>query len=437
MTVGGTMKQSVESTTDSLKSLSLSVTAGNTTKYSFICLFLTRLLNLKDPKTILNDNGNLPHKRKRPVELLPGIAIPQDIWLYHEIIIKNIKIKTSLIHEFNTMLEKYLLPSGFTLEQASILYYQKLLTAYKFLEMPKREPFYDNYNTEDLDLSFKEEDLDLSFKEEDEDEMLEDSFDSESKALDRTDSNETFDASHESATIDSRSSSTSISPNTSFSTTSSTVLSSKRVSSLSKDLMSRKRFLSLLGHKKAGTETRAVSEPMLTSQGTNSPDEEPKRQQALNSLLAKSRIYNKIKKHRELSGSINSGASSHSSFSYSNRNSISTTGTTVSSRRRGSALAYEINDKSSVKTASSIPFPKLNIHQIYSNRKLKYEYYLELQTLNKRTNELVSLLTTNLSHSIIELLEFLQHNALKLVVIDFSQMLVDYAYFKSHYLYAV
>lgn len=428
MTVGGTMKQSVESTTDSLKSLSLSVTAGNTTKYSFICLFLTRLLNLKDPNTILNDNSNLPHKKKRPVELLPGIAIPQDIWLYHEIIIKNIKIKTSLIHEFNTMLEKYLLPTGFTLDEASILYYQKLLTAYKFLEMPKREPFYDNYNTEDLDLSFKEED---------EDEMLEDSFDSESKALDRTDSNETFDASHESATIDSRPSSTSISPNASFSTTSSSVLASKRVSSLSKDLMSRKRFLSLLGHKKAGAETRAVSEPVLSSQASNAADEEPKRQQALNSLLAKSRIYNKIKKHRELSGSINSGASSHSSFSYSNRNSISTTGTTVSSRRRGSALANEINEKASVKTASSIPFPKLNIHQIYSNRKLKYEYYLELQTLNKRTNELVSLLTTNLNRSTIELLEFLQHNALKLVVIDFSQMLVDYAYFKSHYLYAV
>lgn len=446
MSVGETMERSVDTTIDSLNSLSLSVTSGSASKYSFICLFLSRVLNIKDFNTILNDNNaNVPHKKKRPVEILPGIAIPQDLWLYHEIIIKNVKIKTSLVHEINDMLVKHLQASTDSELDQSTLSFQKLLMAYKFLEMPERKTFYVDYTTSDLDLAFKEED---------EEDDLEGN-DSNSKSLSRTDSNETFDASHESLTIDSEdptTSSTSLQSLNSHTTTLSnghtnSLLSSKRISSLSRDLMSKKRFLSLLGNNGKNTsnfsETRSVSDSASYVSHASSitsgsiQEEDTKKHQALNGLLAKSRLYNKIKKHRELSGSMNSATSGHSSFSYSNRNSISTVSTNISSKRRASSsLATEFNDKASIKTASSIPFPKLTSHQIYANRKLKYEYYTELHTLNKLAHEMISLLSDAPSHSTIELLDFLQHYVLKLVVIDLSQMLIDYAHFKCHYLYA-
>lgn len=130
---------------DHFQSLSLSIPV-ETTKYTFICLFLTRVLNIKDESHIRTKELA---KRKRPVEILPGIVVPPDLWLKDEVIPKDIKIKTNVLHEINTMLEK----DG-DADAATLSYYEKILSAYGFLEIAKRDlvALIDLVPEEDLEL---------------------------------------------------------------------------------------------------------------------------------------------------------------------------------------------------------------------------------------------------------------------------------------------
>lgn len=482
MSVGGTIEETANATADTFKSLSLSL-PFETTKYTFICLFLTRVLNLKDEAKItqlVNNNSSdsiattlKPTKKKRPIEILPGIAIPNDLWLKEDVTIKDVKIKISLLQEINLMLENELESSKnydkpIEIDLTTLSYYEKLLTAYKFLQMPVRESFISNY---------KQKTIDLSLKEEEEDELEENDLFDDSKSLMRTSSRTSTSTSFFNSNNNSNSSinrNQITSPQSNFNTTSpnpnnnmfsytltqtptnSSSAPNKRISNLTGGFMSsRKRFSTLLGNNSNQNQNQNLNSNINYNNGIISTpyseyppsnneispgtvDEDGKKQQALNNLLAKLKLYHKIKKHRELSSSLNSNTLGHSSFSYSNRNSISTTNTSNSahSRRRASSTVTtpDFNERSLMQPVRipMIQFPTLSPVQKQENQKIKLEYYVQLKRLTNIISSMIDNINKSVhSHNLIKLVEFVKNYVFKFIIIDVSQMIIDYGYFKS------
>ncbi|ODV68036.1 hypothetical protein HYPBUDRAFT_107019 [Hyphopichia burtonii NRRL Y-1933] len=409
MSVGGTIEETANATADTFKSLSLSL-PFETTKYTFICLFLTRVLNLKDEAKItqlVNNNSSdsiatttlKPTKKKRPIEILPGIAIPNDLWLKEDVTIKDVKIKISLLQEINLMLENELESSQnydkpIEIDLTTLSYYEKLLTAYKFLQMPVRESFISNY---------KQKTIDLSLKEEEEDELEENDLFDDSKSLMRTSSRTSTSTSNNSNQNQNQNLNSNINYNN-------------------------------------GIISTPYSEypPSNNEISPGTVDEDGKKQQALNNLLAKLKLYHKIKKHRELSSSLNSNTLGHSSFSYSNRNSISTTNTSNSahSRRRASSTVTtpDFNERSLMQPVRipMIQFPTLSPVQKQENQKIKLEYYVQLKRLTNIISSMIDNINKSVhSHNLIKLVEFVKNYVFKFIIIDVSQMIIDYGYFKS------
>lgn len=482
MSVGETIEQATDATADTFQSLSLSIPI-ETTRFTFICLFITRVLNLKDENKIIsepnsittlqnkstssvstnntNSKNNSQQKKKRPIEILPGIAIPKDLWLKDEIIIKDIKIKISMLHEINSMLQKEIdsvqsYDKAIDLDLTTLSYYEKLLNAYKFLEISKRDIFPIHYKKSTMDLSFKEDDDILEedgLEENDQiDETnLENNNDHKLNSFSRTSisnpnvspTNTLNYATSPIANRDNNNNSYQLTQTMTNSTVA-TATTTKRISALSRDIMSsRKRFLTLLSHNNTannGSPPMGLDAPSdISPSNMNFIDEDNKKQQALNSLLAKSKLYNKIKRHRELSTSTNSTTSNHSSFLYSNRNSISTTNTSNStnSRRRASSnvTTPDFNDRLLLQPIRipAISFTSLNNKQKQENQKLKLNYYMELNNLNKLTSLILSILNKSIqSHNLIKLIEFIKNFVFKFIIIDVSQMIIDYGYFKAY-----
>ncbi|ODV77138.1 uncharacterized protein CANTADRAFT_8287 [Suhomyces tanzawaensis NRRL Y-17324] len=413
-------------------SLSIPIEAKN---YSFIWLFLSTSLNLDSPDLFFSTNAR-PADPPVPqpsgsLEGLPDVAFPTDLWLKDDICVRDVKIKTSVLQELNLSIEKELSSQSPLFEQQVLNYYDKLLTAYRVYDIPVRSSVSSVYTPPEV--SLREED-DEDGTSNGEDYVLEDS-----KSIARTTSNQSSTTSQKtsnSALSGHQPSSATNTPTPSAGANKhSSQTSNKRVSALSREFTSqRKRFLTMLGHE-GNPETVPA-------------EEEHKKQQVLNSLLAKSRIYNKIKKHRELSSSMSSNVSSPSS--YSNRNSLTTTTTansSTASRRRGSsnyfASSPDINESRLLQqTPPSPPITLLTKEQKADNRKQKYDYYVQLTKLMDVSQLLVNYaLKANASQNpnnlkVIEFIEFLKKKVLKFIIIDISQMLLDYAQLKASSIYS-
>ncbi|KAM9888666.1 hypothetical protein OXX69_013015, partial [Metschnikowia pulcherrima] len=90
-----------------IQALSLSATFENT-KYSFMSMFISRVLNLRDENQISNPTLDASTKRSPNAEILPQITIPQDLWQASEISIKNVKEKTEALEAANAILAQIL-----------------------------------------------------------------------------------------------------------------------------------------------------------------------------------------------------------------------------------------------------------------------------------------------------------------------------------------
>lgn len=384
-------------TTQAFQSLSLSIPV-DTAKYKKMYLFLSKVLNVSDENVILEteEQGRQYILNKEPIEVLSRVYLPHDTWLKGEVTIKDIKIKSNMLLEINNMIEKELprtIDEVVQIDDNVLNYYEKLLTAFKVYEIPCNDTE-SRHNSIDDSLREEEEEEDTSIY--------------DSNEISRTQTN-----------VSTASLKTRLSIFNGY--------SSRRNSSMS----TKKRILS-----NAGQANDNDVNSMLNSSGPIKNEEE--RKQGLNNILAKSRIYNKLKKHR-LTGSVTSNISSPSSTPYSNRNSIGTTMTNNSynSKRRGSSslASPEITEGRIL----NIPSPKENQPVILTsvqkleNQRDKFEYYSQMKRLKFLTRRVIKHLDhSQESYDLVKILEFVNKCVVKFIFIDISQMIILYGQRKAY-----
>lgn len=457
-----------DSTVTPFQRLSLAIPI-DPSNYSFIAMLLSRILNLEDANQILPKEKELQAKyspteeefsfnsksSKKSIDILPSIAIPTDIWLVDNIQVKDIKIKTNILQEINAITSE-----SMNIDETTLLYHEKLLSAYKVYDIPNRQSIVSYYTNSVYSTSSY---IGESLKEEEEDTDLVRTLSNNSSHSQKTQKSQKSQKSqtssqggglktqiataqpqiiHSNGAIHSNGSA-----NGQLNGSSQNGQHLKRSSGLSQ----RKRFLALLG-----LVTHSHHDEQTTSPSTPTTPIDDK-QQNLNNLITKSRIYNKIKRHRESGSSLNLTMST-----YSNRNSISTTNTTTSnsSRRRSNSSYFLGNQENDLKisqiqsnTASSTasivapsvaslsPLPLLSPAQKSENRKLKYDYYIQLGELKATTQKIVEFSIANSSDSagtakLMKFIEFIKKKVLRFVIIDIFQMIVDYGQFRAYDLYS-
>lgn len=432
---------------NSFHKLSLSIPPPDTKKFNFICLFFNHILNLKDPTIILEKDKDImkfnqqcqqeAEPGRQPVEILKNLVFPPDIWIRDEIKIKDIKIKTTMLNEVNEMMETELknVNDQSTFEEITLNYYAKLLVAYKFFDIPIRITQPSSHWSHNRVLEEEEEDSNRSPDFE---------FGFLEKPVYRTSSNQSSGSSK----------------------------SKDRRSSTGSNL-SKKRFLSFLGGSTSSSDSsshapliphsnisnspppqsqypslpppqanqlvtrlqlqlqlqlRRASQPHMSSVSSPSSPTLPQ-EGTFNSILSKSKIYGRIKKHRESQASISSNISLQSLGS--NRNSVSTnaTTTTVGSKRRSNYTVSSSNVGASPSLLSSAStIHDETVEQRLENLKDKYEYYIQILRLYKSSEKILRVLINshNINNKLFKLIEFIKKRLLKFIMIDVMSMVLTY-----------
>lgn len=370
-------------------------------KYSVIVNFLLTVLNLNS--SVLNgtndiDEFNFGSKQ----ELLPNIAFPPDTWLRDSIVIKDCKIKSSILGGIITWLSQEV-ENDQELDEARLSHFETLLIAYNIYEVPNKSSNESIYPPPTVSLN--EED-------ENDEETLADSYKS-----DKSSDQQSLQAS-------------------SIYTRTSLPSQLKRMSSFSREIISsRKRLSTLLGHDNSdGTLSAALGVSFgakISPRHSRSQwqvDMAEHNKQALISLVSKTKIYSKLSKKRESSSSNNSR---NSVQTQSNRSSVLTNNlvaTRSSSSSFGRTLALPSTDSIN---ESRLPgqFQISTADQKKENRKLKFDYYAQLYKFLQITDLILKNLQGDRAdyNKSIRLLEFIKKKIFKFVVIDVSQMVLDYA----------
>lgn len=385
-------------TTQAFQSLSLSIPV-DTAKYKKMYLFLSKVLNVSDENVILEseEQGRQYILNKEPIEVLSRVYLPHDTWLKGEVTIKDIKIKSNMLLEINNMIENELprtIDDVVQIDDNVLNYYEKLLTAFKVYEIPSQEAE-SRHNSIGDSLREEEEDDDTSIY----------------------DSN---DISRIQTNVSTASLKTRLSIFNGY--------SSRRSSSIS----AKKRILSNVG---------PSNDNDVNSISNGSKKNEEERKQGINNILAKSRIYNKLKKHR-LTGPVTSNISSPSSTPYSNRNSVGTTMTNSSynSKRRGSSTfaSPEITEGRILNIPSPMENQPIILTSIQKqeNQKDKFEYYSQMKRLKFLTRRVIKHLDhSQESYDLVKILEFVNKFVVKFIFIDISQMIILYGQRKAYNFY--
>lgn len=421
---------------EKFESLQLSIPI-DVSQFDYIKEFLINFLNLEDPTKILQseDVSGKYYNVDVTKEILPGITLPNDIWLRSNINVRDIKVKISILTEINSMIEKELEKTDEILDDTVLLYYKKLLMAYKFYETPKRN-------------SFRHYSID-SLKEEEEEETDEYTVD-ENKSLNRTVSNQSSTTSlrtHHSYFSHSSNNNVSSHSNQSnnFNYNNLNSSSGKRNSSSRENILSRKRFSSLMGNQ---SQSQSQSQPQPTSQITSPisgtfnlnsnggqvfnleyEDEEPEEdhRKSFNSILSKSKLYSRMMKNRELSSSMNSNSS--------NRNSISTTATTNSNNSK--LKRNSITDEKHHSNQSLPMFVNYSLNQRQEIQKNKFEYFIQTKQLLLLITRILNNLTTDSrNNKLFKLMDFIKRFIFKFIVLDASELVNTYGDVEAYRLYS-
>ncbi|SGZ50766.1 CIC11C00000001634 [Sungouiella intermedia] len=391
---------------DDFKSLHVS-TPIESTKFAFISMLLSRVLNLKSDTLLLECSTTEPPallRNKPSPELLPQIAMPPDLWLIPELVIRNAVLKAAILREVNTLLLLYIesLQTNelFLLDDALIASLEKRiadsnLAVFAYKHEP--EPLFDSLHEVE---EFEENDTTEEY----------------SVFLRRS-----VSGNHE--LMMSKASSRPMS------TTSSKNL--HRLSSFSREFVANKRkFSSFLGQHTLSEEDRLTLLPTTPLQNlpvlnplpqlpTPTPHKDGSGAQALANGLFKSRIYSKIKKRRELANSVVSTTTSLSSINSS-----------PSLRRKSNAgNAFEADFTTPGKTS-----PPLNEMQRIENQRRKHEYYLQTKMFGELSNVLTGFLgKSGLRANLMPLMDFIKNSVFRFILVDICQMIVDYGHFKLLY----
>lgn len=486
MVMSVSLEPTSESTREAFQSLSLSIPI-DTAKYQYICQFLERVLLLKDERSILIDSSEGVNLKLGCVELLPNVSFPLDAWVNDQIVVRDIRIKNSLLNEINSLIEKEVTntQSGtpVRIDGNVISYYEKLLVAYRFLEAPIMQVNSSPTNSTSYrtDYPLREEE-----DEENDDAVIARTISNQSStnsllktyhSLFGNGSSTNTNSIISGPTLNHNSSignGTSLNGNNSISNGNSlnnnnngnninnhntnnnnsnaTSNNNNNNSGHRLTFTRKKRFLTLLGQSAQNSDTN------LNEQNGYYEDED-KKHQNLNGLLAKSRIYNKLKKNRDLSASATSVISNPTSLSHSNRNSIATT-MTSSTKRRGSIQTPEmlIEPRSSViyggtsggaggvsasggftsasRHSSIYSIPGLTPSQRQDIQKSKYDYYVQLKKLLRLTKQVLAVINDSFeSRDMLNLVEFIKRYVMKFIVIDMNEILLEYVEYKELSLY--
>lgn len=412
---------------EKFESLQLSIPI-DVSQFDYIKEFLVNFLNLEDPTKILQSddvNGKF-YNVEITKEILPGITLPNDIWLRSNINIKDIKVKISILTEINSMIEKELEKTDEILDDTVLLYYKKLLMAYKFYETPKRN-------------SLRHYSID-SLKEEEEEETDEYTVD-ENKSLNRTVSNQSSTTSlrtHHSYFSHSSNNNVSSHSNQSnnFNYNNLNSSSGKRNSSSRENILSRKRFSSLMGNQQqppsqitspiSGTFNLQNNGQVFNLEYEEEEPEEDNRK-SFNSILSKSKIYSRMMKNRELSSSMNSNSS--------NRNSISTTATTNSNNSK--MKRNSINEEKHHSNQSLPLFVNYSLNQRQEIQKNKFEYFIQVKQLLLWINKIISHLSVDArNNKLFKLMDFIKRFIFKFIVLDASELVTNYGDVEAYRMYS-
>ncbi|KAL6451437.1 hypothetical protein SBY92_002778 [Candida maltosa Xu316] len=170
-----------------------------------------------------------------------------------------------------------------------------------------------------------------------------------------------------------------------------------------------------------GSHSPGSTSPTIAQEGT------------FNNILSKSKLYGRIKKHRESQVSMNSTTSQQSTNS--NRNSVSTNATTTSvgsGRRRSNYALNSIGASSLLSSASTIQdehgHTSLCMEQRMENSKDKYEYYIQVLRLFKNSEQILRVLINshNINNKLLKFIEFIKKKLLKFIMIDVMTMILTY-----------
>lgn len=383
-----------------LKMLTLSA-PGEAIKFRFIQTFLSQVLNLDSDKVLLEATvENLPasFKEKPPQELLPQIAIPNDLWVVPDIVIRNLDAKCAILREVNTLLLQYidlLQTNGlFLIDDAAISNLEKRITDLHLIDFNQKQAFNNKNESEfhfgslDEAEEFEENDTELS-----------------SMFLRRSLSGNLM------SKVVSRS-------------TTGATKNLNRLSSLSRDFLLQKRKLSsFLGQHALVEDDKETSQQAFPLQNlamlnplaqlpANYKDGDFGTPIVANGNL-KSRIYSKIKKRRELAASVASTATS-----------ISSINSNPTVRRKSSAC--DIDPKAPGKAISPV-----SDFQKVENQRRKHEYYLHIKLFGELTWTIIGFVgKSGLRANMSRLMDFIKNFAFRFILVDTYQMIVDYGHYK-------
>lgn len=367
-------------------------------KYAFMLMLLLRVLNLEDEQAMVGASAAAKAKldEAEPPEVLPQITVPLTLWLQEDVVLAELKIKVALLREINSMLQKNVLTLQseelFLLDDTTLMYYEKLLTAYDFLKFNRPAPLFD------------------ALREDDEYEEYDDA------------SSVSVYPSHPDSILRRTSASELARPGSSARLLSSGSYKS-RMSTLSRDFR-KLSFLGLNGHPELPSHEKEDVSPPLPILPLSAPQRSflastfqpasllhPHRDQ-LNALLSKLKFYNKLRR-RDSAASYSSALSTPTSM---------TSNTSASSVRRKSSQGF----------TEKQPKKRLSDAQKQENQRSKLEYYVQVRELAENTKILVSFLGKPGSRaSLVRLMDFVKNNVFRLVLIDISSMIVEYAHLKA------
>lgn len=386
---------------DEFKSLHIS-TPLEASKYSFISMFLSRALNLSSDTLLLDSAGADLHngsRTKLPVELLPHVAVPADLWLVHDIVIRALLVKIPILREVNALL---------------LLYAESLRTGELFLIDEALLVHLENQIVHNHLFDYTIHDPEPPFESLAEVEEFEEHPDEESSVFLRR-----------SVSLSSgmpglsRASSRSVS---------NSHKSFNRISSFSRELVGNKRKTSLISLPPSlpvAKEEPSISPgssplglPVLptTPQFSSSHrDSNFSAHSIASGLLSKSRIYNMMKKRRELANLVTSLPAS-----------VSSANSTPSTKRK--SHPYDTDSKNGLRVS------RLTAVQKAENQRQKHEYYLQVKMLGELTHTLVGFLgKSGLRANLMRLMEFIKNCVFKFILVDICHMIVDYGHYKLRY----
>lgn len=368
-----------------------------TTRYAFIGMFLNRALNLKNVNDILEPSASPlnANETAKCIEILPQIAVPPDLWLQPQIHIPFVKLKVSILKEVNTLLQESLdaSQSGTSppFNEASITLLERQIISSNLLEFLKQDT--------ETEMRFD------SLNEADEDQN---SLEGSSPVL----------GMRNSLVLELRSFSL-LSSNSDLKSGNRT-----RLSSFSRDLKTSTKkfsFLALPNSKigppneeykiKTPPQTPPLTSPISNAPGVVGLSRRDSSHSLANGLFAKSRLYGKIKKKRELAALLTSSTTSPAIASPS-----------MSSQRRSSAPDLYVARRGS---------SQISLTRQCDNQKDKHEYYCQLQKLAAKTGETLKFLNQRSPNaSLLHLMEFIKASVFKFVIIDISHMIVIYGHLR-------